>query len=154
MGIKSVVASQYREIVNQAAKNVKNIPFPPEGWLRTTRNALGMSATQLARRLGKTRGLVSYAEKAELEGSVTLKTMRAMAEMMDCHFVYAIVPEHSAEKILVNRAKDKAEKLVAESSKHMALEQQALSKQQIAFEIKRLQQQMLESMPTDFWNDD
>ncbi len=153
MSIKYIVMSQYREKVNQVASKLGGVTAPPEGWLRTVRIALGMSAAQLARRLKKTRALVSNTEKAELSGSVTLKTMQAMSQAMGCRFVYAIVPEYSIEKILDARAEEKAEQRVRETSEHMALEQQGLSKQQITFEIARLKNEMLKDMPRDFWND-
>jgi len=153
-GIKAVVLSQYRDKVNQAAMKLCGIPFPPEGWLCTVRKALGMSVVQLARRLGKTRALISHTEKAELNGSVTLRTMHKMAKAMECRFVYAIVPQHTIEDILEARAKEKAEKLVEESSKHMGLEQQLLSREQMIFEIKRLNREIIEDMQADFWNDE
>ena len=154
MTVKSIITSQYREKVNQAASQLQGINTSPEGWLCTVRKALGMSAAALARRLGKTRALVSNTEKAELNGRVTLKTMHSMAEAMNCRFVYAIVPEKNIESILHTRAKDKAQKRVAESSKHMALEQQSLSQKQIAFEVERLTSDMLKNMSGDFWNDE
>lgn len=154
MSIKTIISSQYREKVNHAASRLQGIVLPPEGWLCTVRNALGMSAAALARRLGKTRALVSSTEKAELEGRVTLKTMQSMAEAMNCRFVYAIVPNDSTDTILKTRAYEKAKKLVEASSKHMALEQQSLSQPKIAFEIERLAAEMLKNTPADFWNDE
>ena len=152
MSVKTIITSQYREKVNQTANQLQGITLPPEGWLCTVRNALGMSAAALARRLGKSRALVSNTEKAELDGGVTIKTMQSMAQAMNCRFVYAIVPEKDIETVLKDRAKKKASKQVVESSKHMALEQQSLSKKQIAFEVERLSQNMLRDMPSDFWN--
>ena len=154
MGIKSIITTQYRQKVNQAASLVEKVTVPPEGWLRTVRKALGMSAAQLARRLGKSRALVSNTEKAELEDRVTLKTMKVMAEAMNCRFVYAIVPENNIESVLQVRAQNKAQQRVSETSKHMALEQQSLSQEQIAFERDRLASGMLKNMPADFWNDE
>lgn len=154
MTVKSIIASQYREKVNQAASKLQGMNVPPEGWICTARNALGMSAAALARRLGKTRALVSNTEKAELDGGVTLKTMQAMAEAMNCRFVYAIVPHDNVETILEDRAKKKAHQIVGASSKHMALEAQSLSQKQIAFEIERLASDMLKDPPSDFWNDE
>ncbi len=120
--------------------------MPPEGWICTVRNALGMSAAGLARRLGRNRAQVSAAEKAELKGGLTLKTMQSMAEAMNCRFVYAIVPNDSVDAILKSRAYEKARKLVEAGSKHMALEQQSLSQKQIAFEIERLAAGMLKDI--------
>lgn len=154
MSVKTIISSQYREKVNQASAQLKGMALPPEGWLCTVRNALGMSAAALARRLGKTRALVSNTEKAELEGGVTLKAMQSMAEAMNCRFVYAIIPKDSVDSILRSRAYEKARKLVEAGSKHMALEQQSLSQQQIAFEIERLASGMLKDMPADLWNDE
>ena len=154
MSVKTIITNQYCEKVNQAASKIRDISIPPEGWICTVRNALGMSAAALARRLSKTRALVSNTEKAELDGGVTLKTMQSMAEAMNCRFIYAIVPEDSIKVILQTRAKDKAQKRVAESSKHMALEAQSLSQKQIAFEVERLTSDMLKNMSGDFWNDE
>lgn len=154
MSIKTIITSQYRDKVNQAASNLQGIVIPPEGWLCTVRNALGMSAAALARRLSKSRALVSNTEKAELDGGVTLKTMRSMAEAMNCRFVYAIVPEESVEDIISAQAQAKAKWQVMEAGKHMALEQQSLSQKQIAFEIEQLQHDMLKDIPANFWDDE
>ena len=101
MSIAKIVAKQYRDKVNQAVSQfgsltmLPNRGLPKEGWLRTVRTALGMSGTQLAKKLGVTKARVSKAETDEPHGSVTLKTMQTMAEAMDCKFVYAIVPKQN-----------------------------------------------------------
>jgi predicted DNA-binding mobile mystery protein A len=154
MSVKNIIVSQYQAKVNRAAAKARDIGLPPEGWLRTTRKALGMSAAQLARRLGVTRAHVSKTEKGELSSSVTLQTLQGMAEGLGCRLVYAIVPEHDVEEVLAVRAMEKAKRLVEETQKHMALEEQALSEQQRQFEIERLQQEILKDLPTDFWNDE
>jgi len=153
MGIKTIITRQYREKLNQAALKFQGSTIPSEGWIRTARKALDMSAAQLGRRLGKTRALVSNTEKAELDGGVTLKTMRSMAEAVNCRFVYAFVPEESAETIIRRRAREKAEQRVMEASSHMALEQQAISQSQIEFEIERLAENILRKQPSHLWDD-
>lgn len=154
MSIKKVITSQYREKVEQVASQLRSVTLPPEGWLRTVRKALSMSAAQLGRRLGKTRALISNTEKAELNGGVTLKTMRDMAQAMECRFVYAIVPKTSTDDILEARALEKARQSVLETSKHMALEEQSLSQKKIEFEIERVKQEILKELPGNFWNDE
>ena len=118
------------------------------------RNALGMSGAQLARRLGVSRAQVSQAEKNELAGVITLKTLKHMAEGMGCCVVYAIVPESSAGDIVAGRARRKAEQLIRKTSTHMALEQQSLNEKQLSFELERLQRELINEMPFDLWNDD
>jgi len=154
MSIQKIVSKQYRDKVNEAIERFGNAPMrPKEGWLRTVRIALGMSGPQLAKRLGVTKARVSKAEQAEALDGVTLKTMKSMAEAMDCKFIYAVVPKKNVETIIKQRAIDKARTQVQTASTHMALEAQALSKQQVDFEIERIAVEILQKLPSDFWDE-
>src|SRR5229473_1162872 len=117
MSIKTVIQQQYRSIVDNAAASLAGLQTPPEGWLRTVRNALGMSGAQLAKKLGVTRARIAQAEQAELHGGVTLKSMQATAEAMGCRFVYAIVPPGPIKDIIVAQARKKAMAIVGTASK-------------------------------------
>ena len=152
--VKKIAREQSRNLVNKVAKQMRTIQLPKQGWLSTTRNALGMSVAQLAGRMSVTRQGISKIERNELSGSVTLKTMQAMAEGMGCRFVYAIVPKNRVEDILADHARLKATHVVETTNTHSALEDQALTKQQIASEIKRLQNELLKEMPPGFWKDE
>ncbi|GLR70622.1 mobile mystery protein A [Agaribacter marinus] len=152
--MKHIVAKQYRENVNLARKKLEGLATPSEGWLRTVRKALGMSGAQLGRKLEVTRGAVSINEKAELSGGITIKTMQQMAESMGCRFVYAVVPETDVEDILMKRARLKATKQVRNASVHMALENQLVAEGKLVAEVERLAQEMIETSPSDLWNDD
>lgn len=160
MSIDKIVAKQYRDKVNQAVSQfgslamLPNHGLPKEGWLRTVRTALGMSGTQLAKNLGVTKARVSKAEHDEPNGSVTLKTMQAMADAMGCKFVYAIVPKQKVEDVIRERAIEKARTQVKTASTHMALEAQSLSKEQLEYEIERIAVQIVDKLPSDFWNDE
>jgi len=160
MSIDKIVAKQYRDKVNQAVSQfgslsmLPNHGLPKEGWLRTVRTALGMSGTQLAKKLGVTKARISKAEQDEPHGSVTLKTMHSMADAMDCKFVYAIVPKQNVEDVIKERAIEKARAQVKATSTHMALEAQSLSKEQLEFEIERIAAQIIDKMPSDFWKDE
>ena len=151
--IKNIVKEQYARRVNGATKSFGVLQIPKEGWIATVRKAIGMSGAQLARRLNVTRGHVSKTEKAELSGSVTIKTMEKMARGMDCRFVYAIVPEKNIENILEERAQVKAKKTVEKAALQGAMENQGLSKDQIIKETERLKNELLREMPSDLWND-
>ncbi|MBT3204028.1 MAG: mobile mystery protein A [Gammaproteobacteria bacterium] len=153
MSIKTIVQVQYQDIVNRARESTRDYFVPKEGWLRTVRKALNMSGVQLARRLRVTKASVSNAEKAELEGRITIKKMEHMAEGMGCKFVYFIVPEKPVNEILLEQAKKKAEAIVAQASNQMALEDQTLSNERLKFEVERLQYELLREMPSDLWDD-
>ena len=152
MSVKEIVRQQYQRIVDGAAGH--SVPkTPPEGWLRTVRKALGMSGAQLAKRMNVTRARIAQAESAELDGGITLKSMRATAEAMGCRFVYAIVPPHSVHDLITAQARKKAENLVDTASKHMALESQVLPNEKIAQEVERLTHDIAQEMRPDFWSD-
>jgi predicted DNA-binding mobile mystery protein A len=152
MAVKALVKKQYQRLVNDAARHA-DLETPREGWVRTVRRALGMSDAQLAKRMGVTRARVAQAERAELAGGATLKSMRAAAEAMGCRFVYAIVPEGRVEDVIMAQARKKATSLVGTASTHMALESQTLPKDKIAQEVDRLTREIAEKMPPDFWSD-
>src|ERR1700681_2061852 len=120
MSVKTIVQQQYRSIVEHAAAKVAGMKTPPGGWMRTVRNALGMSGAEVAKKMGVTRARVTKAEQAELTGGVTLKSMQATAEAMGCRFVYAIVPssEH-IEDIITAQARKKAMAIVGTASTHI-----------------------------------
>jgi predicted DNA-binding mobile mystery protein A len=151
MSVKHAVREQYQATVNLAQGG--NIHIPPEGWIRTGRKALGMSGAQLARRLGVTRARIAQAERAELDGGVTLKSMQAAAEAMGCRFVYAFVPPDDIETIILAQARKKARATVGAAAKHMALEDQAVSDSRTEQEILRLMRELMYQMPPDFWQD-
>jgi predicted DNA-binding mobile mystery protein A len=151
MSVKTVVQQQYQRIVDGAAGHAA-LQTPPEGWLRTVRKALGMSGAQLAKKMKVTRARVAQAERAELDGAVTLKSMQTMAEAMGCRFVYAIVPPQRIEDVIMAQARKMATALVGTASQHMALESQALPDDKIAQAVERLTRDIAADMPPDFWS--
>ena len=67
---------------------------PPKGWLRAIRDALGMTTSQFAKRLGVSQPRIIELEKSEVDGSVTLQTLQRAAEALGCRLVYALVPKN------------------------------------------------------------
>jgi len=154
MSIKDVVAKQYKDRVNEAIEQLGSVPTRPnEGWLKTVRVALGMTGPQLAKKLGITKARVWKIEQEEPAGSLTIKTMESMAEAMECQFVYAVVPRENVEVIIRQRAIDKARSQVLLASTHMALENQSLSNHLIDIEIERVASEILQKLPSDFWDE-
>ena len=65
-----------------------------QGWLKTTRKGLFLSAATVATKLKVTRAAYSKYEECEERGSITLATLAKAAEAMDCELVYAIRPKN------------------------------------------------------------
>lgn len=99
---------------------------PPKGWIRAIREALGVSSADLARRMQTNRSLVVQQEKAEAEDRITLKSLRAYANALDCDMVYAFVPRaRTLQELAISRARAAAKANVLRVEHSMALENQA-----------------------------
>jgi predicted DNA-binding mobile mystery protein A len=102
------------------------ISRPVKGWVRAIREALGVSSADLAGRMGTSRQLIRQQEKAEAEDRITLKSLRTLANALDCDLVYALVPRAgSLEELMNRRARILAKKNVLGVEHSMALEGQA-----------------------------
>jgi predicted DNA-binding mobile mystery protein A len=77
--------------------------MPADGWVRTIRQALGMSTESLAFRMKVSRRSVVSLEAGEADGSVQLNTLRRAADALDCQLFHVLVPRTSLTE-LVNRA--------------------------------------------------
>lgn len=132
--------------------SVKDVHPPVKGWIRAVRNALGMSARQLASRIGVSQQAVSRIEKDESSGSVTIKTMWKTAEALDCMFVYGFVPRKSIEQTLHDQARHYAKKQLAQVSHTMSLEAQPLSAKENLEMLENLIADIISKPPANLWD--
>jgi predicted DNA-binding mobile mystery protein A len=95
---------------------------PPRGWVRTMRDALGMSAVQLANRLGVSRAAVYQLEGRESSRSVSLKQLDKAADAMECDVFYTLVPRSTVEQTIRAQAKKNAETKLYNANLSMGLE--------------------------------
>lgn len=125
---------------------------PPKGWVHATRKTLGMTMSQLAKRLGIQQSRIAEIEKTELQDHVTLKTLKAIAQAMGCRFEYAFIPEKPFEVLLKERALKRAQEKVKYISHQMALEQQEISQEEREAQIQQLVEELLKT-PRKLWED-
>lgn len=97
------------------------------GWIVYMRRAMCMTLGTLAGAARLSPATVQQIEKRETAGKVTLATMRRIAAVMDCEFVYAIVPRRGLNDFLKEKAAIKAARMVREADVHMTLEDQKVS---------------------------
>lgn len=121
-------ARQAREALDQRLESLRpaaRYAVPHRGWIRAIRDALGMPAVDLARRMGVTGATVRALEKNEVSGGIRVSSLRRAAEAMDCTLVYAFLPNQGLENTVRERA---ASVLAAQDSRirqTMLLEDQA-----------------------------
>ena len=134
-------------------KPLRDTAPPRKGWIRAIRDALGMTSEQLAKRLGVNKKRVSRIEHDEVEGRVTIKTMRRVAEALDCMFVYGFVPHTSLEKTVRNRAEHVAKKRMEKVSQKMRLEQQELDEREEKMALCDATENLVADPPRTLWNE-
>jgi predicted DNA-binding mobile mystery protein A len=127
---------------------------PPGGWLRTIREALGMMPQDLARRVGIARPTLLKIEQSEANGTVTLNTLRRVANAMDCELVCLLVPRKPLQQTLTNRAIEKAGAEVARIAHTMALEKQKPTDDAQSAMIQARVQELMSGDPRRLWEDD
>lgn len=142
-----------KQLDEQLAVERKALNRPAVGWIRTIRQALGISATQLAKRLGVSKQAVANMERAEVEGTLSLTTLRNAAEALNCHLKVVLVPKKSITEIVHDQAIKTATQLVKQTSHHMNLEAQGTA---ASFQRNQIQQTADELMRTHskkIWDD-
>lgn len=90
--MNKVIDLEYLRGLAAGSAGFTRFPRPSAGWLKTVRDALGMTLSELAQRLKVTAPAVHSFERAETEDRITLGTLRRSAEAMDCDLVYILVP--------------------------------------------------------------
>jgi predicted DNA-binding mobile mystery protein A len=101
---------------------LRNVVSGKQGWISSVRQALGMTARQLAGRLGLSQPRVA---KMEInEDNLKISTMKKIAEGLDCDFVYGFVPKTSLQDTIDRQARKKASDVLSKVNANMALEDQ------------------------------
>ncbi len=131
---------------------LKTLVPPAKGWIRAIRDAIGMTGSQLANRLNVNKQRVSRIEHDEKLGKVKIKTLRNVAEAMDCVFVYAFVPRGSLDQAVKRQAEKIAKKRMARSNQMMRLEKQELSDSEKARAMQTIIDEIVETMPKSLWD--
>lgn len=149
---KILMREQVEEMLNNFDV-IKSAPAPKDGWIKTMRQVLGMSISQLAQRLGCTQANVSALEQREKKGGITIEKLEEAAKVMNCRFVYVFVPNKPIDKILENQALITAKKRLSGVEHSMELEDQGLSPAQKKEQLRILVDELLQGNPKKLWED-
>ena len=106
-------------------KSANNIIPRGSGWINTVREAIGMTARQLAVRLGVTQPRITKMESNE--NNLKLSTIKKIAEAMNCEFVYYFKPQTTFQNLVETQEKKKAAEILGTVNINMALEAQEIS---------------------------
>ena len=106
-------------------KSAKNIVPQSSGWIKTVREAIGMTVSQLAARLGVTQPRITKMESNE--DNLKLSTMKKAAEAMNCEFVYYFKPRTTFQNLVDEQAQKKAAEVLKTVNVNMSLENQEIA---------------------------
>ena len=101
-------------------------PRPHRGWIRAIRDALGMSSTELASRMGVSQQSVPALERSEQRETIKLESLQRAAHALGCDLVYVLVPRGSLDDTVRAQARRKAAQHLGRVEHHSRLEDQAV----------------------------
>ena len=123
------------------------------GWIKLLREALGMSTTQLAKRVGIDQSRISRLENAEIDGDLKLSSLKKVAEGLNMIFVYGFIPRDGLEDMVRQQAKKIALKRMQRVNHTMRLEEQELTTDEKAKAFDDLVQKIMIEDAKDFWDE-
>jgi transcriptional regulator with XRE-family HTH domain len=69
-----------------------------------------MTGAELAARMGVGQSTISGLEKGEVEGTITVSSLRRIARGLECELVYYLAPKDTLEASVRNRARQQLER--------------------------------------------
>ena len=144
--IREQLDSKLSTLKGFTAQGLKSI-----GWIKTIREALGMTSTNLASRVGVNQSRIIHMEKAERDGNIKISTMEKVADALDMDFVYGFVPRTSLNEMVRQQAKKIALHKMERLDNTMRLELQELSSEEKERALKDMIDRILIDGPKDFW---
>jgi predicted DNA-binding mobile mystery protein A len=129
-------------------------PRPPAGWLRSIREALGMTSAVLGERLGMTASGARKLEQAEAADAITLGTLRRVAEALDCDLQYALVPRRPLGEMRWQQALHLAHQWQQRAGRTMALEAQSVASPSATADerLEDMAEEILRTSGTRLWD--
>lgn len=132
---------------------VKSVVIPDSGWVAAIRQSLNMTMGQLGRKLNITRQGVSQLENREKEGSISLNTMREVANTLDMQLVYAIIPKTATlEAYVEQKAREFARETLLSTNQQMRLEGQAVNDERLKRAIDDMVAEVVRTVDRQLWD--
>lgn len=137
----------------QPFSQAKKVLVPERGWINTIRTTLNMTMAQVGTKLKITRQGVKSIEESEANGTISLNSLKDVANAMDLKLVYALVPKDGTINDLIQKKAEKlAQKIVLRTNQNMKLEAQGIGDEKIAETVKELADELKREMKKSLWD--
>ena len=152
MGKKTLQLQQLNNKMLRLA-SLKEEVIPSKGWIKAIRTSLGMSMQQLGNKLNISKQGVLDIERREKDGSISIKSLREVAHVMDMKLVYGFIPlDGTLDALIEKKAKELAKQIVMRTAHTMQLEDQAISNERIEAAIRERTAAIQNEMPKILWD--
>ena len=152
MGKKTLQLQQLNNKMLRLA-SLKEEVVPSTGWIKAIRTSLGMSMQQLGNKLNISKQGVLDIERREKDGSISIKSLREVAHVMDMKLVYGFIPlDGTLDALIEKKAKELAKQIVMRTANTMQLEDQANSNKRIEAAIRERTVAIQNEMPKILWD--
>ena len=132
-------------------KDFARTGMPRQGWIRTIREALGMSSAQLGKKAGLGQPRISRLENAEKTGDLKVSSLQKIAKAFGMRFVYSFVPEASLEDMVRKQAEKIVFGRMQRLDRTMRLEQQGLSDEEKKKAVSGMVEKLLMENAKELW---
>ena len=137
----------------EAFSKTKEIIIPERGWINTIRTTFNMTMAQLGSKLKITRQGVKRIEESEANGTITINSLKDVANALEMKFVYGFIPKEGSIENLINlKAEKLARKIVLRTNQNMKLENQGISEDKIDASIIDLANEIKREMRKSLWD--
>jgi len=107
----------------------------------------------LGARLNITRQGVKRIEESEANATITLNSLKDVAQALDMRLVYALVPKNgNVDDLIQAKADALASKIVLRTNQTMKLEDQGIGDEKLAENIKELAYELKREMKKSLWD--
>ena len=125
---------------------------PVKGWIKALRNAVGMSARQLGERMGISQQRLTAIESKESTDSLTIHTLKKVAEATNTHFIYGFAPKTDLDTIVKQQAEIYLKKYLNRVKHSMSLEGQSLTESEWQNWLENEIRDLIATNPSKIWD--
>mgnify|MGYP002636914393 CR=1 FL=1 len=147
------VTRQKTRQLDEVLATVQLPQYPRGGWIAAIRHALGMSQTQLAKRMGIARPSLAQLEGNEIREAATLASLRRAADALGCDLQYVLIPRQPLVEMVADQARNRAWQKLGRVNQSQALEAAAMASDTLAATVADLANELEIQRPLDLWND-
>jgi predicted DNA-binding mobile mystery protein A len=149
---KQIILEQLDQKSSLLAEAKKN-PVSEKGWVFSVRKGLNMTLEQLGNKLGISKQGVRSIEESETNGSISIKSLKEVAKVLDMQLVYGFVPNKGTfNNYVEDKSKELAKRIVMRTHQTMQLENQGNSEIIIQKAIEDLALEIKQEMRRSLWD--